>query len=701
MMKGKILVVDDEAAICRLLNAILGMSGYEVITTKDYPSALAAISQNKIDVILTDILLGVQSGIDLLIKIKEKGVTAPVVMITGHPTIENAARSVRHGAFDYLVKPLERDRLLHIVEMAMRHKALLDREAELERSLVRQKRLYESIVEDQTEMICRFKPDGTLTFVNDAYARYFGKYKYELIGTNFMRMTPESEHGKIKEQLAAFTRSHPLIDVEHKVIRKDGQIRWQSWMNRAFFDEKDHLTEIQSVGRDITARKIAEESLKKSKAELEAVFQSIPEGIIMVDSELRVMQKNDPLGNICPVFALIGPGEYLKTFVEHNQPCSGECVNILNHTLKTRQSVREYHLECDAVSPPRRLVLNCIPMQDDDKQAVNVLLVIRDITRLADLEEKLRERETCGDLIGKNDKMQHIYTLIRQVADLDITVLITGESGTGKELVMEAIHRCGLRASHPLIRVNCAALPDHLIESELFGHVRGAFTGAVRDRVGRFQAAEGGTLFIDEIGDLPPHIQLALLRVLERKEYERVGDTRTIKGDVRIIAATNIDLEKRMREGMFREDFYYRLNIMNIHIPPLRDRTEDIPMLVTHFCNYFGGTLKRQFSGVSDEVMDIFMRYFWPGNVRELKHVLEHACILCPGGVIGREFLSAGILSGSQSSQAGKCTHADTIAPNKISQILTQTAGNKARAARVLGISRSTLYRKIKGHNLS
>jgi len=297
---------------------------------------------------------------------------------------------------------------------------------------------------------------------------------------------------------------------------------------------------------------------------------------------------------------------------------------------------------------------------------------------------------------------------------VESTVLITGESGTGKELVAEALHFGGARSKGPLIKVNCSALSESLLESEIFGHTRGAFTGAIRDKIGRFEAAENGTIFLDEIGDISPRIQLNLLRVMERKEFERVGDSRTRKANVRVLAATNVDLLEKIRQGLFREDLYYRLKVMVIHLPPLRQRTEDIPLLTAHFISHFQASFGKNITKCSDEVMRLFMTYPWPGNVRELKHSLEHACILCPGGEITTAHLPADLLTSLPagllrplSPRPGPAASAPArpgsrgLSPDDITQALAQAGNNRAKAARLLGIDRRTLYRNMDRHGLS
>jgi Response regulator containing CheY-like receiver, AAA-type ATPase, and DNA-binding domains len=291
--------------------------------------------------------------------------------------------------------------------------------------------------------------------------------------------------------------------------------------------------------------------------------------------------------------------------------------------------------------------------------------------------------------------MQRMYTLIEALADVPTTVLINGESGTGKELVAAALHNQGVRRHKPFVKVNCSALSEHLLESELFGHVRGAFTGAVTTKIGRFQKANGGTLFLDEIGDISLAMQMRLLRVLQEQEFELVGDSTPIKVDVRVIAATNQDLVKKVRLGTFRHDLYFRLNVVRLVIPPLRDRADDIRLLVGHFLDKFNQKFKKNLTNVSHEVIELFMRHNWPGNVRELEHTIEHAAILCPSTIISVKDLPQDFCS---TALHIRHSYSPDILPDRkitIEEALVKSEGNKAKAARLLGVSRSTIYRKL------
>ena len=336
-----------------------------------------------------------------------------------------------------------------------------------------------------------------------------------------------------------------------------------------------------------------------------------------------------------------------------------------------------------------------------------ILATIRDISRRRQAEEDLKEsrqrfdyllqstsrKKSFHNIIGRSSAMQRVYALLQQVAGVDTTVLITGETGTGKELVAEALHAHSTRKKAPLIKVNCLTLTDELLDSELFGHVKGAFTGAYANKIGRVEAAQGGTLFLDEIGDLTPRIQLKLLRFLQQKEYERVGESITRKADVRIVAATKADLARKMEEGAFRKDLYFRIKVLNIHIPPLRDRTEDIPLLMDHFRRFFSEKFGRDIKGFSTAAVRAFVNYSWPGNVRELEHFIERASLVSPSEIIEPEHFdmenTAEEQQTSLSNKSGKVDREDIV------RALEAAGGKKTDAARILGMSRRTLYRKL------
>lgn len=319
------------------------------------------------------------------------------------------------------------------------------------------------------------------------------------------------------------------------------------------------------------------------------------------------------------------------------------------------------------------------------------------------LQEKLRDKFHPTNIIGKSKAMQTVYDLIAQVSGSNTTVLIRGESGTGKELIAHAIHYNSFRANKTFIKVNCAALPETIIESELFGHEKGAFTGAVSSRKGRFELADGGTIFLDEIGDLSPATQVKLLRVLQEKELERVGGTTTIKCDVRVLAATNRNLEELINEGRFRQDLYYRLNVFPIHAPPLRERGTDILLLANHFAEKFSKANHKNIKRISTPAIDMLMSYHWPGNVRELENCIERAVLLSNDEVIHGHHLPPTLQTAESSGTVHRGTLPDTldaVERELIVEALKNSRGNKAKAARILGISERLMGLRVNKHGI-
>jgi two-component system NtrC family response regulator len=325
------------------------------------------------------------------------------------------------------------------------------------------------------------------------------------------------------------------------------------------------------------------------------------------------------------------------------------------------------------------------------------------LTENRELRAALAERHRIEGIIGESGPMQEVLSLVRRVAPTDATVLIRGESGTGKELIARAIHFASPRARGPLVKVNCAALPETLLESELFGHERGAFTGATAMRRGRFELADGGTLFLDEIGDLPPHLQVKLLRVLQEREFERVGSSRPLRVDVRVLAATHRDLEALLRAGRFREDLYYRINVVTIALPPLRERREDLPLLIDHFLAKFAARNGKVIRGLTREAREALLRYDYPGNVRELENLIERAVVLSRDEVIGLRDLPLTLHEPAPEPPAprGLVAAVEALERRMIREALDRAGGVQTRAAELLGISERALRYKLRKYGLA
>jgi PAS domain S-box-containing protein len=435
---------------------------------------------------------------------------------------------------------------------------------------------------------------------------------------------------------------------------------------------------------------------KRYHHHLEAIFQSVKDAIITLDLEGNILFVNDAARTICGV----DPQKILgQDFSEVIQDCQKTCCEALKNLKLVGSQCKEFFQGCRRFTRANQVVsVTRAPLKDHEDKCIGVVLVIRDLTRETPLAEDLSERYRPFQIIGKSLPMQRVYRILDDLRDTDTTVLINGETGTGKELVANALHYGGPRASRPLVKVNCTALPETLLESELFGHVRGAFTGAHKDRVGRFQTAQGGTIFLDELGDISLKTQVKLLSIIEEKWFERVGESTPRQADVRIIAATHRDLRKMVKHGLFREDLYFRLKVFEVSLPPLRERLDDLPLLIDFFCHLFNHTYKKQVEGVLPEVLNIFRNYSWPGNVRELKHVLEHAFVQCRGYTITPEDLPAEI---GEATTVRAQALPKTFSPQDLKEALTQAAWNKAKTARLLGISRPTLYRLLALHNLT
>jgi two-component system response regulator HydG len=356
------------------------------------------------------------------------------------------------------------------------------------------------------------------------------------------------------------------------------------------------------------------------------------------------------------------------------------------------------------------VVKNASVLRDNEGHITGAVETLTDITDLIEKEtqietfrRELKAEDRFHGILGTSTPMQQVFNMITNACESDAPVIILGESGTGKELVARAIHKSGPRKNKPYVKVSCAALNESLLESELFGHVKGAFTGAFQGRTGRFEAAHEGDIFLDEIGDLPLSTQVKLLRVLEEKTIERVGDHRAIRIDVRVITATNKDLKQLVDQGAFREDFYYRINVLPIWVPPLRQRTGDIPLLAESFFQRICLKSEKRIQGIANEALDLMIMYPWPGNVRELKSTLEYAFVACQGSMIARKHLPPNILHMEISHETGDPTSfgLDEIKERRLIDALRQSGGNQSQAARILGISRTSVWNQMKRFNIN
>jgi PAS domain S-box-containing protein len=594
-----ILIVDDEESLRSTFQFFLKHQGYgPVITAASFQEAVHEIRQQPFDLIISDIVLEGESGIDFLRKVREMGIDCPVVMVTGYPNVETAAEAVRLGAFDYIPKPVEKETLLKTARLALQQRRL------------------------------------------------------------------EMEKNK------------------------------------------------------------AELERERYRSFLETVFKSVTDAVVTIDTNLNIKEMN-PAAKI--LFNELHPG-----FGDHDSMMA-LCGNDEFHSLKNNllqvlqksEEATEHRLECHADGgrgAKKVLSISSAPLRDGSGGTEGVVMVLRDMT--PQLPAEGGKRSKFHRFIGQSNAMQAVYTMIENVGQVDLAVLITGESGTGKELAAEALHLESRRRERALVKVDCTAIPENLLESELFGHKKGSFTGADQDRMGRILQADGGTLFLDEIGDISTMMQLRLLRFLQENTFYPVGRDTPIQVDVRIIAATNADLKNKVRQGTFREDLYFRLRVIDVILPALRERGDDIILLANHFIDQIARKIGKEINGMSEQTAKILKQYPWPGNVRELEHVMERTCVLCQGPTIVVEHLPREIVyyqpAPAQNQQTASADSSFAVPAaagdgsgipqaqvfesmpqdKRILFALTKAGGNKAKAARLLGIDRTTLYRKIKELNL-
>ena len=588
LYSARILIVDDEESIRQTFEIFLTSEGYQFVeTAATFDEAIEAIKSTAYDLIICDIVLIGPCGTDLLRKTRELKVKCPVVMITGFPNLESAGEAVRHGAFDYISKPVNKVTLLRFTRQALIHWSLENKAGRLQRE-------------------------------NEKYRRY-----------------------------------------------------------------------------------------------LETIFRSVSDAIITIDANMQIVQLNETAEQWLKEKGAEGIFDLNQLPAE----VSLACLNDARKVLQEGTEVRKHLIECHTADDTTKIIsLNASPLRGEDNEFQGVVIVARDMS-IEEPREINEIRNRFHGYVGASSAMQELYKMIENIGKVDTAVLITGESGTGKELAAEALHAESSRRDKPLIKVDCVSMTENILESELFGHRKGAFTGADRDRPGRLLQADGGTLFLDEIGDISPRTQLLLLRFLQEKTFTPVGQDKPIQVDVRIIAATNVDFQKMVSEGKFREDLYYRLKVIEIKMPPLRERINGIPLLATHFLTFFRKQLGKKIATISDQALDCMASYHWPGNVRELRHVMERACVLCNGPVLLLKHLPEELQKPATKktpedsappapNQSGNSIELYAINPlyqredEKIIDALRKVNGNKVKAAKLLGVARSTLYRKMQRYNI-
>ena len=603
---------------------------------------------------------------------------------------------------------------------------------QMERSLRNSEEKYRSIFHNTGTAMMIVEQDTTISLANRELESLSGYSKQEIEGqkswTDFVAFETELKRMKQYHYQRRTSLNSAPNRYEFRFQDRKGQLKYISLT----IDMIPGTSQSVASLLDITELTQAEQRLQQAYDQLEQKVEARTKELQKSESRLRRSQqvarvatweRDFQTGDIFwsdEQYRLFGyePDELSEREILKKHISVEDLSRIRDSFYITVRENREFNVQFYYTTKMgEERIAHCLGQAEKDEvgNPLHIFGTMQDVTEKIETEQALQKSKedyeslllskqhvsSYKDIIGKSKQMRQIYSLIQQLAKVDTMVLITGESGTGKELVAEALHYSSARAKGPLIKVNCAALSENLLESELFGHVRGAFTGAVCNKAGRIESAEGGTLFLDEIGEISYHLQLKLLRFLQEKQFERVGEVHTLRANVRIIAATNALLSRKVQEGSFRADLYYRLKVMPINIPPLRERTEDIPLLVRHFLQHFNREFNKKVSGVSEEAMRYFMSSTWPGNVRELRHILECACLFCPGGKIGLEHLPEDLTERSTSPELkvqGLSSIAATnkkFGPDEIAEALRRSEGNRSHAAKLLGISRRTLYRRL------
>ncbi|MDD4241610.1 MAG: sigma 54-interacting transcriptional regulator [Smithellaceae bacterium] len=424
------------------------------------------------------------------------------------------------------------------------------------------------------------------------------------------------------------------------------------------------------------------------------ILDSIADGVFTVDRDWRITSFNRAAETITGVLRGEAVGQLCKDVLKADI-CEKNC--CLRTTMKTGEPIINKKIRIiDARGRKFPVSISTALLRDAKGRLLGAVETFRDISVEEDLRKAIASKYSFEDILSRNRRLLQLFDILPDVAAGGSTVLIEGESGTGKELFARAIHNLSPRKKQPFVAVNCGALPDTLLESELFGYKAGAFTDAKKDKPGRFSLAENGTLFLDEIGELTMAMQVKLLRVLQEKTYEPLGATKSVEHHVRIIAATNKNLEDLVRQGRFREDLYYRINVFLISLPPLRERMEDIPLLVDSFIRRFNALQKKDIEGVAADAMSVLMDYAWPGNIRELANVIERAFILCKSGLIEKKHLPESLWTAAAAPADSRGLSLREAQAAFLTDALRENGWNRLQTARRLGVHKSTLYRRIK-----
>ena len=596
------------------------------------------------------------------------------------------------------------------IERQRTHEALTTALADVRKSETALRHMTDAVAQS----IVVLNPDGKAVYANRVALEYTGLSLDEMQADDFReRVFHPEDITRLRDDRQRALSGIVPFESEQRARRADGQYRWFLIQYNPVLDDKGRVTCWYATGTDIEDRKRAENKLRQDERELRQLIDFLPEHVLVLDTHGSLLQANrtmlDYKGDTLEDMSAGDPGEWIKRGVHPD-----DLERVLAEGRAGLSAGLPFELEKRLRAKDGRyrwFLFRYKPVLDEEGRIVRWFATGTDIEDRKHAEDRMRNETVAlredivrssmfEQIVGSSPALKRVLAEVEKVASTDSTVLILGETGTGKELIARAIHGRSKRANRAFVSVNCAAIPPSLIASELFGHEKGAFTGAIQRRVGRFESAEGGTLFLDEVGELPPETQVTLLRVLQEREFERVGGHRPVTIDVRVLAATNRDLDAALADGSFRKDLFYRLNVFPIHLPALRDRSADIPLLVEYLVERYAKKAGKKIRGISNETLELFKRYRWPGNVRELQNVIERAVILCEGDTFS---VDGSWLVAARSRPSGRnatlATDLATREKTMIESALREASGRVSGAtgaAVILGMPRQTLESKLK-----
>jgi PAS domain S-box-containing protein len=723
----RILSLEDDPRDAELVQEMLAIDDVacQMIRVETEADFVTSLEQNDFDLILADYTLPSFDGLSALKIARQRWPHIPFIFVSGTLDEEVAIEALKIGATDYVFKT----RLSRIVPSLQRALREAEERAELSRAdkALRQSEAYLAAA----QKLSHTGSFGWSVASGDVYwsQETFRIFEHEPVDKVSIDLVAQRTHPEdrpfLQEVIARGTREKAPIDFEHRLLLPSGSVKHLRVVGHPSTDESGNL-EYTGAVTDITERKRAESLLRESEQRFRAIFNEAGTGITLVD-----LKSGGPVENNRALQIMLGCSreELSRLEIFNELTCDEDRESDARLFLELRNGNREtlrmekhfvlrdgrsvwanviFTLLRDAKGNPAYVITIHEDITVRKRAEADLKKALDEIKKLRDqlykenivLREEVDKTSMFEEIVGTSPALQTVLARVAKVAPTDSTVLITGETGTGKELIARAIHKRSHRASRAFVSVNCAAIPSTLIASELFGHEKGAFTGALHRRLGRFELAEGGTIFLDEIGELPAETQIALLRVLQEREFERIGGNQTIHADVRVITATNRNLENAIAEGTFRQDLFYRLNVFPIEIPPLRERREDIPTLIEYFIHRYSRKAGKKIKTLEKKTLELLEAYPWPGNIRELQNVIERSVIVCETDIfsVDPSWLS---LESSPLRPSAEPPAKKTVAQERetIEAALAATGGRvsgPSGAAAQLGMPASTLESKIR-----